>query len=616
MPTIRELQDLYGQQGKQFTYYTEPDEQGVGYLRIPGTTNLGEKTLRADQSTLNLLDQSRLIQGGAARGFNPGGISYQNVSDLAGAISGGQYSPGSYGGPANLLDTLYSQTKQGDLGKIEEERVKQANIAGGFYVGSPQVGNAQTNAQLEQQGTQARNALLPQGVQPGQAFGQPAEQAQGIDPKTGQPIQSQTNAVQFDPTTGQPIDATLGANPQQVGGRLGTMQFGRVGNDVYEIMSDGSRRKVTEAEFNQKLRAQGLNLDVIPQLDLNDNISDVPGGTDSGTNPDGSPMGPSDFTSDYKNVIKELGLADIKGEFERVKKEYVDLQDKKNSEIIDVNNNPWLTEAIRSKEVDKINKRYELKENTLSGQQKLYESMYEEGIEQAKFITGGLQEDRNKSLDRALKREEAMADLLKANPSNFKEVRGGLFDIANGKWIVGPKEDGAAGALTNAQLNATINQIVGGFDNEPITKEYNTISAQLQALKTAGDSPTDDIQRIYAFAKVMDPNSVVREGEYNTVQQYSQALLTQYGLKAKRVFDNSGFLTQEARNFLYNTLQNRFNATETQYNNLRNSYQRRIDSIKAGGFNSLTDYGGAFPQDTQNTTSGVTSSGIKFTIIP
>ena len=59
-----------------------------------------------------------------------------------------------------------------EAGKAEEERVKQANIAGGFYTGSPQVGGA--NEALM---TANRNALLPSGVQPGQPFGFPAAQA-------------------------------------------------------------------------------------------------------------------------------------------------------------------------------------------------------------------------------------------------------------------------------------------------------------------------------------------------------------------------------------------------------------------------------------------------------
>jgi hypothetical protein len=33
---------------------------------------------------------------------------------------------------------------------------------------------------------------------------------------------------------------------------------------------------------------------------------------------------------------------------------------------------------------------------------------------------------------------------------------------------------------------------------------------------------------VYAFAKIMDPESVVREGEYETVKKYSQSLLSKW----------------------------------------------------------------------------------------
>jgi hypothetical protein len=130
--------------------------------------------------------------------------------------------------------------------------------------------------------------------------------------------------------------------------------------------------------------------------------------------------------------------------------------------------------------------------------------------------------------------------------------------------------------------------VASQFDAEPVVKEYNTIATSIDAVRNAGVTPTDDIQRIYAFAKVMDPNSVVREGEYKTVQDYATSLMQRAGIKAKRVFDNSGFLTDEARGFLLKTLENRFSSTEKSYNNIYKEYGRRIDKVT--GRNDGTDY--------------------------
>lgn len=134
--------------------------------------------------------------------------------------------------------------------------------------------------------------------------------------------------------------------------------------------------------------------------------------------------------------------------------------------------------------------------------------------------------------------------------------------------------------------------IAGQFDNEQVVKDYNTAATQVSYINTLGDKPTDDIARVYAFAKVMDPNSVVREGEYKTVQDYAQAVMQSAGLKAQRVFTNTGFLTDEARTFMQNTLAARLKTQEKTFKNVYDEYGRRINKISGqnDGTDYLTDY--------------------------
>ena len=145
-------------------------------------------------------------------------------------------------------------------------------------------------------------------------------------------------------------------------------------------------------------------------------------------------------------------------------------------------------------------------------------------------------------------------------------------------------------------LQTRVQTIAGQFDAEQAVKNYQTSAEAIDALNTAGTSPTDDIGRIYAFAKVMDPNSVVREGEYKTVQDYSTAVLERAGLKAKRVFENTGFLTEEARTFMKTTLDNRLASSKKAYDNIYSEYGRRIDKItgQSDGTDYITDYSRAF----------------------
>ena len=142
------------------------------------------------------------------------------------------------------------------------------------------------------------------------------------------------------------------------------------------------------------------------------------------------------------------------------------------------------------------------------------------------------------------------------------------------------QKDGGSG-LTPQQINATVNGIAGQFDNEPLVKEFNTANSYVKTYKKLGDSATDDQARIYTFAKVMDPSGSVKEGEYKTVEQYSQALLSRAGISVKRVFTNTGALTPEARTAMGSTLDKKLQTSKEAFDNLRKEYQRQMDDAYA-----------------------------------
>lgn len=154
-----------------------------------------------------------------------------------------------------------------------------------------------------------------------------------------------------------------------------------------------------------------------------------------------------------------------------------------------------------------------------------------------------------------------------------------------------------AGGLTNAQINTTKNQIAGAFDNEPVVKEYNVINEGYQFAKSLSNNtqnPSDDQGLIYAFAKAMDPGSVVREGEYATVQKYAQSWIESFGKGVEQAINGTGFLSSEARSNIKKTIETKFKASEANYQNVYNQYQKRLDTASSGGGNSLTDYSQAF----------------------
>lgn len=141
-----------------------------------------------------------------------------------------------------------------------------------------------------------------------------------------------------------------------------------------------------------------------------------------------------------------------------------------------------------------------------------------------------------------------------------------------------------------------------GFEALPLVKNVQKM-AEAVSFATSLDpntkNPADDQALIYAFAKAMDPDSVVREGEYATVQKYAQSWAESFGFNAARVFTNTAFLTPQARKNMKTTITAKFAAGRKQYDNVRRSYSDQINKITGSddGDTYLTDFGGAFPVD-------------------
>lgn len=188
-------------------------------------------------------------------------------------------------------------------------------------------------------------------------------------------------------------------------------------------------------------------------------------------------------------------------------------------------------------------------------------------------------------------------------------------DSVRNKVLAGlTADDWSAYAAANASTSAADIKILGldiktwsavqsvanQFDGEQIVKQYNALNEANQFVKSLPNdtkSPADDQGLVYSFAKAMDPNSVVREGEYATVQKYSQSWLSSFGFNAQRVIDNSQFLTPSARSLMKNTIDKKYQASLGNYKNVYDNYIRRIDAIAGQpgiGQQVLTNYSGAY----------------------
>ena len=314
-----------------------------------------------------------------------------------------------------------------------------------------------------------------------------------------------------------------------------------------------------------------------------------------------------------KKISQAFGLPEVT-------KQMTDLDDKFADDIQEVNQNPWISEGQRARNVSAIQSKYETKKDSLIDRLKLEQDVVGKAIEvyqnekeyqkdiMFKSLTlkqGELELARDKNQQdfennlalqkfslEALKGTAPTADIEEYNFARSQGYGGSFLDYqkaaANLKATAG-----GIGGLTAAQRNSTVNSIAGAFDTEQIVKDYNQASSQVQLMQSIGtgtSNPGDDIAYVYAFAKLMDPNSVVREGEYATIQKYAQSLLNKTTLDAIRVAKNTNFLTQDAKQKLLTTAQAKMKVLGNQYIQLRSEYQRQMNDAASGSPRQLTNY--------------------------
>lgn len=171
--------------------------------------------------------------------------------------------------------------------------------------------------------------------------------------------------------------------------------------------------------------------------------------------------------------------------------------------------------------------------------------------------------------------------------------------------------DAAAGREQNS-ANRRIDAYVARFNSNPLTKRHTVQQEALsyvESLDPNSTSSADDQSLIYAFAKANDPDSVVREGEYATVQKYAQSYAEKFGFDVKRMAVNSEFLTPQARANMVKVIRGRAAATGREYAQL---YKTTHDNLVRIAGPEAADYLPPAPRVTPKAGNGTPSgSGIK-----
>ncbi len=187
----------------------------------------------------------------------------------------------------------------------------------------------------------------------------------------------------------------------------------------------------------------------------------------------------------------------------------------------------------------------------------------------------------------------------KASQRKSSEAYSSAYASAAGKAAAEAKfGTGEGGPLYSGMKSATATAVRGKvtkFGSESTVTNFTKIQEAYNLTKSLSDkttNPVDDQSLIYAYAKAMDPDSVVREGEYATVKKYSQSWTDAFGRSVNQAINGTGFLTEKARENIKKGIESKYNSTTKSYDNLYKQYSEGINKITGGtnGEDFLVDY--------------------------
>jgi hypothetical protein len=175
------------------------------------------------------------------------------------------------------------------------------------------------------------------------------------------------------------------------------------------------------------------------------------------------------------------------------------------------------------------------------------------------------------------------ADLAALQAKVVKETSGG---------------SGMFGNLPVSTQNKVIS-IANGFGSESEIKRFKlTVDAvnTITSIDPNSKNPALHQSVVYNFAKALDPESVVREGEYATVKKYSQSLFNKYKGEISNAINGTGFLSPKAITDIQSAIQNLYDARLPQYKNSFEETSRVIDNIAGAPVSGelMIDYRGGY----------------------
>lgn len=284
----------------------------------------------------------------------------------------------------------------------------------------------------------------------------------------------------------------------------------------------------------------------------------------------------------YTQAYQQLGIGDIKSRYTDVLKEQDQIQQELNDKIADVNNNPWLSSASRTDEINKLKDKYTPRLDLATHQAQLYDSLIKEGEQTAQFLVGHVETDTQNAIDTAQKKQDAL-DKLAQQDIHPADVNGRavLVDYKTKKIVadLGPSKSGSGtsgGTGTGGDVGGYSTLDIGRYSRaaNAIVKNYISLPQYnltanglpfLQRIEAADSIPgsVSDAELLDSIVKLNTGGGQVTEAQVKLItdgQSYNDAVNVW-----KNKLSNGGVLSDSQRTQLTELANKVFDRYKTDY---------------------------------------------------
>lgn len=297
---------------------------------------------------------------------------------------------------------------------------------------------------------------------------------------------------------------------------------------------------------------------------------------------------PVQFVQDlYGKMLEQSGLPQIKTQYEEFIKKQEDLTNQMNDEILEINDNPWLVEGVRQRQIRKVQEKYAGRIDSATNSAKYLQSLYADGLTEARFMT---QQALNIYNDQVDFEQQLYRDALQRQEDRIDAQTKMEFDLA----LQSIKGSGSTGVSNQSIDNERA--LLSQFRAEPIVKDYNTILAKkmsVDAIISSGVGGPGDLALVYEFMKGLDPTSVVRESEYASAAKSGNIFAGVFARFNGYLKEEGGFLPEQVKKAFQSIVDSKLETQRQLYDNVASEYAKIAERQGLNPSNVVLNYSAA-----------------------